>query len=134
MTVITSNAIGKTVSFTTHATSILGTNYNRVKVLGILDYESAMQYINVSVMSVNVYPSLPEGTSKDYQNYQYLKIKHDTGVSGCVAIEWIDEATFVEHEGVNITFRVENANAADADKIRKILAFNNFTAVNFTLS
>lgn len=81
-----------------------------------------------------MYPSLPAGTSKDYQNYQFLKIKHSTGENGCVAIEWIDTATFVEHEGVNIEFRIENANASDADRIREILAFNGFTAVNFMLS
>jgi hypothetical protein len=134
MPTITSDSIGKTVSFNTHATSVLGTNFNRVKVLGILDHESAMQYINVPIISVNVYPSLPVGTSKDFQNYQFLKIKHTNGDNGCVAIEWIDNSTYVTHEGVNIEFRVEDANASDADRIREILAFNGFAAVNFNLS
>lgn len=134
MSIITSESIGKTVSFNTHATSVLGTNFNRVKVLGILDHETAMLYINVPIVSVNVYPSLPAGVSKDYQNYQFLKIKHTNGDNGCIAIEWIDNSTFVVHEGVNIEFRVEDANASDADRIREILSFNGFNAVNFNLS
>lgn len=134
MSVIDSTSIQKTVSFNTHATSILGTNFNRVRVLGILDMESAMNYINVPILSVNIYPSLPAGTSKDYQNYQFLKIRFPSGDNGCLAIDWIDPSTFVVHEGVNIEFRVENANASDADRIREILAFNGFPAVNFSLS
>lgn len=122
------------MSFNTHATAILGTNFKRVRVLGILDHESAMQYINVPIMAVNIYPSLPAGVSKNYQSYQYLKLRHQNGENSCVAIEWIDKSTFTIHEGVDIEFKIENANAADADRIREILAFNGFDAVSFTLS
>lgn len=93
-----------------------------------------MNYINVPVMAVNIYPSLPAGTNKNYQNYQYLKIRHANGETGCVAIEWIDKSTFVVHEGVDIEFKIENANASDADRIREILAYNGFTAVSFQLT
>lgn len=122
------------MSFNAHATAILGTNFKRVRVLGILDYESAMNYINVPVMSVNVYPSLPPGVNKNYQTYQYLKLRHSNGDTSCIAMEWIDASTYVIHEGVDIEFKVENVNAADADRIREILGFNGFEAVNFTLS
>lgn len=134
MTVIDSTSIQKTVSFNTHATAILGTNFKRVRVLGILDHESAMNYINVPIMAVNIYPSLPAGTTKNYQNYQYLKLRHSNGETSCIAIEWIDKSTFTIHEGVNIEFRVEDANVADVDRIREILAFNGFEAVSFNLN
>lgn len=122
------------MSFNTHATAILGTNFKRVRVLGILDHESAMNYINVPIMAVNIYPSLPAGTTKNYQNYQYLKLRHSNGETSCIAIEWIDKSTFTIHEGVNIEFRVEDANVADVDRIREILAFNGFEAVSFNLN
>lgn len=122
------------MSFNTHATAILGTNFKRVRVLGILDHESAMNYINVPIMAVNIYPSLPAGTTKNYQNYQYLKLRHSNGETSCIAIEWIDKSTFTVHEGVNIEFRVEDANVADVDRIREILAFNGFEAVSFNLT
>lgn len=51
-----------------------------------------------------------------------------------MAIEWIDKSTFVVHEGVDIEFKIENANASDADRIREILAYNGFTAVSFQLT
>ena len=85
-------------------------------------------------MAVNIYPSLPAGTTKNYQNYQYLKLRHSNGETSCIAIEWIDKSTFTVHEGVNIEFRVEDANAADVDRIREILAFNGFEAVSFNLT
>lgn len=100
--------------------------------MGILDHETAMNYINVPVMAVNIYPSLPTGTNPDYMQYQYLKIKFPNGENGCIALEWIDKTTYVIHEGVNITFRVENANMSDVDKIRQILSFNGYESVNFT--
>lgn len=85
-------------------------------------------------MAVNIYPSLPANTSKNYQSYQYLKLRHSNGDTSCVAIEWIDSSTYTVHEGVNIEFKVEDANASDVDRIREILAYNGFEAVNFTLS
>lgn len=85
-------------------------------------------------MAVNVYPSLPSGTTKNYQNYQYLKLRHSNGETSCIAVEWIDKSTFTIHEGVNIEFRVEDANIADVDRIREILAFNGFEAVSFNLN
>lgn len=105
-----------------------------MRVLGILDHESAMNYINVPIMSVNIYPSLPSGTSKNYQTYQYLKLRHSNGETGCIAIEWIDKGTFEIHEGVDIEFKIEDAKVADVDRIREILAFNGFDAVSFTMS
>lgn len=134
MSVIDSTSIQKTVSFDTHAPALLGTNFKRVRVLGILDHETAMNYINVPIMAVNVYPSLPAGTPKDYQTYQYLKVRFPSGDTGCLAIEWIDTSTYVVHDGVNIEFKLLDANASDADRVREILAHNGFSAVEFKLT
>lgn len=128
---ITSSDIGKSLTFTTRAPAILGSKYTALVLVGILDHESAMSMINVPVLAATVYPSLPEGTSKDYTRYQYLKFKKEDGGNLCVALEWIDLSTVVIHEGVSLSFKIENASRGDAEKIRKILAFNGYTAINF---
>lgn len=85
-------------------------------------------------MSVNVYPTLPQGTITDYTKYQYLKVRLPNGNSTCIAIEWIDTSTYVVHQGVNIVFTIENAVATDVDKVRMILAANGFSNVKFSMS
>ena len=131
---ITSADIGKVVSFSVYPVSLLGTGFQRVTILGILDYESAQQYINPAVMSVNVYPSLPQGTITDYTKYQYLKVKLANDTNTCVAIEWIDTSTYVVHHGVNITFTLNDAVASDVDKVRMILAANGYSNVKFSMT
>ena len=45
---LTFDLIGKVISFTTRAPSLLGTNFNRVKVLAILDRDTALNYRDVT--------------------------------------------------------------------------------------
>ena len=45
---LTFDLIGKVISFTTRAPSLLGTNFNRVKVLAILDRDRKSTRLNSS--------------------------------------------------------------------------------------
>lgn len=119
--------IGKTISFSVYAPAVLGNNFNKVTLLGILDYESAQSFINVATKSIEVYPSLPANTLKDYTKYRYLKVKMGDGKSTCVALEWINESTYTVHTGLDMTVTISNASALDAERVRAILAANGYT-------
>lgn len=122
--------LGKTVSFTVYPTAVLGNNFKKVTLLGILDYESAGQYLDVAVTSIAVYPTLPAGTIKDYTKYRFLKVRMADGTSKCVALEWIDKSTYQVHTGLTLIAEFPNVTASDADRIRAILAGNGITDVN----
>lgn len=126
--------IGKTVAFDVYPTATLGTTFDRVKLVAILDYEAANQYINVPVLAANVYATLPAGTLKDFTKYLFLKVILPDGKTTAVAVQWIDMTTYRIFDSINIDFTIENASGADVERIRKILASNGFTAVNFNIT
>lgn len=126
---ITSDDISKVVSFQTHADNIIGVSFDRVKVLGILDVQSASMYNDVQALALSVYPSLPQDTPKDYRQYTYVKVKLTNGDSYCVANEWINQETKVVHEDVQATFSVSQINVEDIERIRNLLAAHNYNNV-----
>lgn len=125
--------IGKTVAFDVYPTSTLGTVFSRVKLVAILDYEAANQYINVPVISANVHATLPAGTIKDYTKYLFLKVVLPDGTVTAVAVQWINMSTYRIYDSVSINFTIDNASGADVERVRKILASNGYTAVNFNI-
>lgn len=118
---INSDTIGKTVSFETYAQYVLGESFERVKVLGILDVESAKFVGDVMSLATAIYPTLPEGTPKDYRNYRYVKVRMPNGNDRVVALEWIRSETVVIHTDITAQFTVSNINADDVDEIIKVL-------------
>lgn len=125
--------IGKTVAFDVYPTATIGTLFNRVKLVAILDYEAANQYINVPVLSANVHATLPAGTPKDYTKYLFLKVVLPDSTVTAVAVQWIDMTTYRIYDSVSINFTIDNVSGADVERVRKILASNGYTAVNFNI-
>lgn len=108
----------------------MGEDFTRCKVLGILDIKSAMQVNDVVGMAIAIYPSLPQGTNKDYKQYQYVKLRLNGGGEICVANEWIKPQTIKTIEDITATFTVSGISASDVDAIARILTAYNYT--NFT--
>lgn len=126
---ITSEHIGKVISFETYAQSLIGKEFKRCKVLGILDLNSAMKENDVAALAVAIYPSLPKGTLKDYREYQYVKVRLVDGVEMCIANQWIKDHSIEVYEDVTATFTVSGISASDVDLIVRILASYNFKDV-----
>lgn len=124
--------IGKTISFSVYAPAVLGTNFNKVTLLGILDYESAQSFLNVATKAIEVYPSLPANTIKDHTKYRYLKVKMADGKSTCIALEWIKESTYTVHTGLSLNVTIPNATSIDADRVRAILSANGYNDVTIS--
>lgn len=129
---INSDLIGKIVSFDTYAQYILGDKFTRCKVVGILDAETARHYHDIEALSIAIYSTLPEGTIKDYTQYQYLKVKLSNGNSTVVAIPWIKKDTLTIHTDVAINIRIDGINVSDIDTIRGILLAYNYNQLTIT--
>lgn len=123
---ITSDHIGKVVTFETYSQAIIGEEFSRCKVLGILDLNSAMRENDVAALAVAIYPSLPSGTPRDYRNYRYIKVRCVSGNEICVAQEWIKPSSVQVYEDVAAQFTVRGISANDVDTIVRILASYNF--------
>lgn len=127
---IDSTMIGKTISFNTYAQVVLGAEFKRVKVKGILDVDSARYISDIERMAVAIYPALPKGTPNDYRKYQYVKLQMADGSFAVVANEWIKSDTVVVQENVSAVFDISNINASDVENISKLLRtynYNDFT-------
>lgn len=126
---ITSDHLGKFVSFNLYPASILGSSYERVKVAAILDADSASSIADVASLHANVYPTLPQGSPSRYMDYLYAKIIHPNGTVGVVGLPWIDGEITI-HENIAIRVNIENASMSDIERVRKALiasGFNDFT-------
>lgn len=127
MSEIDSTHIGKVVSFDVRASGVLGTGtYRRVKVLGILDHESAMAYRNVASVHANVYPSLPTGTPDDHTSYLYVKVQFENGEKTVVGMPWIETGTLTIHDSQTLTVEIQQSGASDIPKLRRALVANGF--------
>lgn len=127
---IDSSMIGKVISFKTHAQVVLGIDFTRCKVMGILDVDSARYVNDIQRLAVAIQPALPSGTPTDYRRYQYVKLKMPDGDFTCVANEWIKEDTIVVQESITASFVIGNINASDVEKISRMLRtynYNSFT-------
>lgn len=125
---ITSALIGQTVDMSVYAPAILGSNFQNVKVLGILDYRSVFAFIDPVSLHANVYPSLPPGVPNDFSKYLYLKIEFSNGNTTCLGLPWINAGTIQVVTNFVFTVTVNGRNADDYNVIRDALIGNGITS------
>lgn len=129
----TLDSYGKVVSFDVYPVGHLGDIYNNVEILSILDYETAKQFRDIAATAVAVYPTLPQGTPKDYTKYKYLKLKHPDGAISVVALEWVNSSTIREHQTVEIHIAVVASGIDSIERVRTVLQSNNFDVKEITV-
>ncbi len=139
---IPSNFLGTFVSFTVYPSSILGSSYQDVKLLAILDYQTAMTYADVASMHANVYPLIPQADQplNDFTSYSYLKIEFSSGQIGIIGIPWIVGWNTAANCGLTqvvnstITVVVTGVSAADLPIIQQMLVMNGYNNISLTLT
>lgn len=124
--------INKHFTFDVYPDAILGSSFQNVKVLAILDADTAKGYIDPQAMHVNIYPTLPVGLGvpNDPSQYQYIKIRFPNGNVTAIGIPWIVEDSIVEETTQALQFTIENVNPADRETIMLALSGIGMTAVN----
>lgn len=110
------------VNFNLYAPAILGTGYERAKILAILDSDSANAYIPAAQLHASVYASLPAQTPDDYTAYPYLKILTASGEKTAVGLPWIQDASFVVNAAAKMTVVFDSVDPADQTKVTQALA------------
>ena len=121
--------LNTTVSFDVHAEAVLGTGFSHMKVMGILDTESARRWIDPEAIHANIFPMLPDGTPDDPYAYHYVKIKGMDGQTTCVGLPWIIASSIEVHDYSTLKLEIERVSPADVDRIKRALSANGFRAV-----
>lgn len=122
--------LSKQVSFEVYPSLILGNNFKNVKVMGIVDADTArMLGLDAPAMHANVYPTLPAGAVDAYDEYLYVRVKHGNGQQSILGLPWIKTSSVAVLDYTNLIVRVGNVNPGDAEKVIQALAANGFNQV-----
>lgn len=110
---MTTYQIGSTYSFQVYPVAQLGNNFQNVVVLAVLDATTVQQLgIDIWGMHMQLYPSLPEGTPNDPTQYQYIRIKLQSGQTTILAVPWIDDSTVELVSAQTLAAVISNIDAA----------------------
>lgn len=124
--------IGNVYTFSTRAPSLLGAIFEKVTILGIVDYNIAVSFLNVDLYHRRIYPLLPQGTIDNPKKFTYILVKTESGEQTVLAYEWIDDTSIELIDAVTLSVLIPNVNLADSGKIRDALSLLGF--LNFTIS
>lgn len=118
--------IGSYYTFDTKAPSILGATVKNAKLVAILDYDMASNFITPAISHANIYPYLPPGTIDDPKRYVYLLFETDTVKRLVMADTWINESSVKESNTLTMSIIIPNVTVEDGTKVRDILLLAGF--------
>ena len=121
-------------TFDVYPTSIIGTSFQNVTILAMMDFESALTFADINALHINVYPHLPSGTPDDPTSTDYLLIRTSSGISSIIGLSWINLDTVETVESRRATAVIENVTSADVTRIRDALVMNGFNDISITLN
>jgi hypothetical protein len=125
--------INKTYNFSLYAPSVLGASYRNAKLIGILDYTSALKLKNVEQLHRQVYPYLPTGVINNPKSYTYYHFRYEQSGSYydlVIANPWFVESSVTEVNSLNLSISINNVSLDDVEVVRSQLRLLGY---NFTL-
>lgn len=119
--------VGTVYKFNTLAPAILGAQFTGATLIAIMNYQTALAYINAQAIQANVGPLLPAGTPQDPKKYTYYQFQFENGSKSTFAAAWIDmnSVTVITDSDLQIT--IHGANDLDASRIRTALVILGYT-------
>ncbi|MBB5409337.1 hypothetical protein HDG34_003278 [Paraburkholderia sp. HC6.4b] len=127
--------IGQVLTFDVYPAPVLGNNFQNATVQGILNQESANQVIDTVGMHIKVWPWLEaQGTPNDPSQYNYIKIRTQSGSVTALGMPWINESTIRASTSQTITALIGNVTAGDIQGVQNALISNGYTAIDVSIS
>ncbi len=119
-------------SFDVYPTALLGNDWTKTTVMAVMDYETAKQFADVDALHVSVYPYLPVGTPDDPSQYDYLKVRTQSGVVTYLGRTWVNESSITAVDSVVIVAVIDNVSSANLNDVRNALVSNGFTSITLS--
>lgn len=129
--------LGKTYSFNVYAPNVLGTDFQNVKLLAIMDADTATRSgLDIYSQHRKIYPYVPAevGMPDDPTQYNYIQIITQAGNRTILGMPWIDESSIEVVTAQTIVATIGGVTASDMAIIRQALAQNGYNNVKLTLS
>lgn len=128
-TTITSDDIGKFVSFTVYPAGYLGSNFTNVKILGIISPATARIFADIDAQHANIYPSLPVGFNQPgkQNTYNYVHVRLQDGQETVLGLPWINMSTYVVLQNLKYVVTLNNVQSGDVSRLRNALLRNGFS-------
>lgn len=109
--------LNRTYNFSLYPNSVIGSSFNNLKVLAILDYNNAIKYSNIELINRQIKPYLPPGTPTNHFNYTYYLFNYkDKDL--VIAEEWIIPSSIEEVTTTSVTIRLNNISTYQYNLIR----------------
>lgn len=134
MAIVTTDMINKVISFTVYPSAIIGSNFDNVKLLSILDADTAISYGDVVSLHEEVYPTIPEEFRPidDYRSYTYLLVRMANNSLSIVGLPWINGNIIVRENNV-ITVTINNVSGMDVEKVKRMCIANGYNDINVSI-
>lgn len=110
-------SINSYYNFSVYANSVLGAEYRNVKLVSVMNYQTAVKFSNVTLTHKQVYPYLPEGTPQDLTKYTYYLFKNKE-VDLVLADVWIVESSIEIAQGMNYYLELKNISSSKMAMVR----------------
>jgi len=133
MNVFENIPLGSMVNFETYVSSVIPNQYLNVKMVGLIDFDTAKQWIDPIQVHENVFPHLPEGSLDSPQDYYYLKVLLENGKVDVVGMPWIRTDTVVKLGVGTLTLVLEGRSVEELPAILKALNSNGFNVSKSTI-
>lgn len=114
---------GNTLTFEVYPSTIIGSRFEDVKVMGTFDIDTARYHgIDPVAMHNNVYPFLPETTENDPSRYQYVKLKHPNGSISVIGVPWINQDTIQISQRGTLKLTIEDVGVVERERVVQALS------------
>lgn len=123
--------VGNTVRLSTYSPSILGAQFQNLKVESQMSYMSAVRLYDIVTRHNSVYSDLPVGIPTDPKQltyYEFFNVNNDQLI--CLAKEWIRSETIEVITNTGCIITVPSMASADFERISlalKSIGINNFS-------
>lgn len=107
---------GNILTFEVYPSTIIGSRFEDVKVMGTFDIDTAKYFIDPVAMHINVYPFLPEITENDAGAYQYVKVKHPNGSISVIGVPWINPDTVRISQRGTLKITIEDVGVVERER------------------
>jgi hypothetical protein len=126
--------IGQTYNFQVYP-SVLGNDWQNVKVTSVMSYEDAMKQQDVTSLHIKFYPYFgPQtNTPNDPSAYLYIKVKTQSGAVTILGVAWINDSSVQMVTAQTVTATIANVTPQDIPKIQAALAANGYNNVTVAI-
>lgn len=104
-------------SFSVYANSVIGSSFNSVKLVSIMDYYTAIKFSNIELTQKQISPYLPQGTLTDNKKYTYY-VFLDKDKTIVVADTWIIPNSLVLSDSSIYTLTLNNVSTTKLNIIK----------------